>query len=525
MRTSVEALAGSKQTNTPDSAAEWRTALWLTSVAVLALLGIYHSTFASMVAIWWRSATFTHGFIIFPVSIWLIWRERCEIARVIPYPDYRALPLLILLGFAWLTARLVDVLVIEQFMLIGMIPALIWLLLGWTMLTKLAFPLGFLLFAVPTGEALIPLLMEFTADFTVKMLQITGIPVYREGTFFSIPSGDWSVVEACSGIRYLIASITLGFLYAYLSYRSMLRRVAFIVLALCFPVIANGLRAYMIVMIGHLSGMKLAVGIDHLIYGWIFFGVVMLLMFWIGSFWSESQQRNAELPFLQGEIPGHRVNAVRLTKTAGIALIISVFWPARAAYIDSWADHATAPVQVDAPKAVDSWQTAEMFTEWEPSYVGPDAKMKAFYRNGDETVGLYVMYYRHQKQGGELINSQNILVPQRDQRVWKMPEEKPVEARLHGVPVTVLEGRLHSPDQRLLTWRWNWISGRYTTNDYVGKLLEAKDKLLGAVKDGAAVIVFTPYDEDVQSASRVLQRFVDEMLPSLELNLNDAARS
>jgi len=522
MRTIVEVLTGSKPTAAPDAAAEWNVAFWLTGAAVSILLGIYHSTFASMVAIWWRSETFAHGFIIFPVSIWLIWRERREIARLIPCPDYRALPFLIFLGFAWLAARLVDVLVIEQLMLIGMIPALIWALLGWLVLTQLAFPLGFLLFAVPTGEALVPVLMEFTADFTIKMLQITGIPVYREGTFFSIPSGDWSVVEACSGIRYLIASITLGFLYAYLSYRSTVRRLAFIVLAAAFPVIANGLRAYLIVMMGHLSGMKLAVGVDHLIYGWIFFGVVMLLMFWIGAFWSEPRRQDADLPSVPEKIPGHRTGSGRVAKAAVVALAVMAFWPVRAAYIDSFTDEATPSVRLDLPKAAGSWQTAEAFTEWEPSYVRPDAAVKAFYRSGADTVGLYVMYYRHQRQGRELISSQNVLVPQSDRRGWKMPEEKPVQGRLHGESVAVLQGRVHSPDQRLLTWRWNRISGRHTANDYFGKWLEAKDKLFGTTKDGAAVIVVTPYDEDVRSAAEVLQRFVDEMLPSIEVNLKNA---
>ena len=54
------------------------------------------------------------------------------------------------------------------------------------------------------------------------------------------------------------------------------------------PIVANWLRAYMIVMIGHLSNNKLAVGVDHIIYGWVFFGLVMLLLFWVGSFWQES---------------------------------------------------------------------------------------------------------------------------------------------------------------------------------------------------------------------------------------------
>ena len=140
---------------------------------------------------------------------------------------------------------------------------------------------------MPFGEALIPPLIDFTADFTVTALQLTGIPVYREGSFFTIPSGNWSVVEACSGLRYLIASFTLGALYAYLTYRSLKRRLIFIALSVIVPIIANGVRAYLIVMTGHLSDMSLAVGIDHLIYGWVFFGLVMLLLFWAGSFWRE----------------------------------------------------------------------------------------------------------------------------------------------------------------------------------------------------------------------------------------------
>src|SRR6185295_12652216 len=159
--------------------------------------------------------------------------------------------------------------------------------LGVSLTKMLAFPLFFLLFAVPFGEFLEPPLMEHTADFTVAALRFTGIPVYREGLYFTIPSGNWSVVEACSGLRYLIASLCVGVLYAYLTYRTPLRRAVFIGASVVLPIVGNWLRAYMIVMIGHLSGMKYAVGVDHLIYGWLFFGVLMLSLFWIGSFWRE----------------------------------------------------------------------------------------------------------------------------------------------------------------------------------------------------------------------------------------------
>ena len=61
----------------------------------------------------------------------------------------------------------------------------------------------------------------------------------------------------------------------------------FVGVSIVVPIVANWLRAYMIVMLGHLTNNRLAVGVDHIIYGWVFFGIVMVLMFWIGSRWRE----------------------------------------------------------------------------------------------------------------------------------------------------------------------------------------------------------------------------------------------
>lgn len=506
---------------TGESAPTWRMAAILAMAGVVGLLGVYHETFMSMVDIWWRSETFAHGFLIFPISAWLIWNHRGEVAKLSPRPDYRAIAIFVVLGLGWLAARVAGVLVVEQYALVGMIPTLIWMLLGWRVCWELAFPLGFLLFAVPVGEFLIPPMMGFTADFTVKMLQLTGIPVFREGTFFSIPSGDWSVVEGCSGLRYLIASITLGCLFAYLTYRSIWRRLVFIGLAVIFPVIANGFRAYMIVMIAHLSGMKLALGVDHFIYGWVFFGLVMLLLFWLGSLWAEDD-RNPPAVSIAGD--GEAVPADRRALLAGlaVALAVAALWPLRAAHIEHLAEARTAPVALTLPEGAGPWRSTAPNTEWEPSYVGPDVKAVKFYTDGTDTVALYLMYYRHQAQGAELINSQNMLIRQKHP-VWKMPGEHPVAASLNGNSATVLQGRLQSPRQSLLTWRWNRIGEVYTSNDYLGKILEARDKMLGTINDESGIIIATEYGEEPRAAAGVIQRFVDAMLPALEESLNRAA--
>ena len=99
------------------------------------------------------------------------------------------------------------------------------------------------------------------------MVRMSGVPVYNDGLYIFLPSGNWLVAEACSGIRYLLASFTLGCLFAYLSYQTAAKRLLFCLASIAVPVLANGLRAYIIVMLGHLSDMTIATGVDHIIYG------------------------------------------------------------------------------------------------------------------------------------------------------------------------------------------------------------------------------------------------------------------
>ena len=241
------------------------------------MLGLYHGTTASMIAIWERSETFAHGFIVVPIFLFLVWRERLKLAESEPSPCFPALLGLVAAGAAWILGEQMNALALSQLAMISMVPLAIWTVCGTRVAKILAYPFAFLLFAVPFGEFLVPRMVDWTADFTVFALRASNVPVYREGNFFMIPTGAWSVVEACSGLRYLIASLMVGVLFAYISYHSPWRRAAFIAASVAVPVIANWLRAYMIVMLGHLSGNRVATGVDHLVYGWIFFGLVVAI--------------------------------------------------------------------------------------------------------------------------------------------------------------------------------------------------------------------------------------------------------
>jgi EpsI family protein len=379
----------------------------------------------------------------------------------------------------------------------------------------------FLFFAVPVGEFLIQPLMGVTADFTVAMLQFTGIPVYREGTFFSIPSGDWSVVEACSGLRYLIASVTLGSLYAYLTYRSWKRRLLFSIAAIVVPVFANSGRAYMIVMIAHLSDMKLALGVDHYIYGWVFFGFVMLLLFWIGSFWREDDQPEPQVDASTSKAVVPSI-ARPVLPVALAVLLVAGMWPAYAAFLATRPLPAMPELQVEAQQ---EWLPGEPFTSWVPHWIGADRQLRQPYTRDGRSVLLELNYYATQRQDAELINSQNFMVRQNDPE-WSNIGEALADVRIGGQSRQVRQAKLRGSDgQRLLVWHWNLINQRPVVNDQIAKLILAFDRVRLKRDDGLSVLIATPYDEaEVKTAAATLAQFAADMAPAIGRTLDQVDR-
>ena len=295
-------------------------------------------------------------------------------------------------------------------------------------------------------------------------------------------------------MRYLIASFTLGALYAYLTYRSLKRRLIFIALSVIVPIIANGVRAYLIVMTGHLSDMSLAVGIDHLIYGWVFFGLVMLLLFWAGSFWREDEEdkpkraesiagSQPESCFSPASVPLQKESSTAAMAVLGIAAI----WPAYAVYLENLHSRVDAAPRLEIAGLSDKWEiNSEGIPRWKPKYIGATAQLLQHYRDSKRpgrAVDLYVSYYRNQQQGSELINSQNVLVaenelenePESESR-WRNVGHDTFPVSFGGQQQTVNQNLIQSSSTKLLVWRWYWLGEEITASPYMAKLILAQEQ-------------------------------------------------
>lgn len=494
---------------------EWRATLTALSLLVAWVFLWYWNTLESMAVIWSRSETYAHGFIVPPIALWLVWREREQLKRFQPHATaWMAIPLGVSV-FLWLLGELTAVNALAQFSIIAILVLAIASLLGVQLTARIAFPLIFLFFAVPIGDFMLPKLMEWTAKFTVVALRWSGIPVYQDGLQFVIPSGHWSVIEACSGVRYIIASVTVGTLFAYINYSSLKRRLIFIAVSLLVPVVANWLRAYLIVMLGHLSNNKLAAGVDHIIYGWVFFGIVIAIMFMIGMRWSEPPI-DVFPATTEAEAAVNRQRKPWLTTT--ILAIILVMGPFAFKAITETV--TSTPVSMKPP-SIEGWAPTSPISSWEPSYANPSVEMNTAYAQNDKRVGLYVAYYRNQDFEHKLVTSTNVLVTSTNKE-WSMIDagQRQIEpAQLSARAAEIVSKTLHS-DNRLTVWYWYWINGHLTSNEIVAKLYTAFSQLTGRGDDSAVIVVYAPKE----TADESLPAFVGALAPVIHQQLSQAGK-
>ena len=500
----------------PTMPAVWRGPFlaWL-ATAVLLLL-VYRNTGLEMVGIWNRSETFAHAFVVPPLSLWMVWRLRGQLAGVQPQPWPAGALLLLVLALGMELGALVHVNALQHFMLVGMLVLTVPTVLGWQVARALAFPLGFLFFAVPFGEFLTPWLVNYTADFTVAAIRLSGIPVFREGNQFVIPSGRWSVVEACSGIRYLMASMMVGTLFAYLNYRSMRRRWAFVGVSIVMPIVANWLRAYMIVMLGHLSDNRLATGVDHIVYGWVFFGIVILAMFMVGARWADAVAPDDALPAEVGAVQPVPAGRLLASMAAAMLVVGGVHVAAQALLVrGDTASPQAAALQWPAQWAP-GWQQDAVATTapLRPVYPGASVQAEQALVGGGGRVWLSVSHYANQDAQRQMVSSVNMLVPSTDSP-WNLVSSQVVTLGADAAVPAVRAHQLAAGDataafgqqHRLRVWQFYWVDGQPVQGDVQAKLRQAWLQLRGQGSAATAVVIYTD-DDGSDAAERRLGAFM-----------------
>jgi EpsI family protein len=271
------------------------------------------------------------------------------------------------------------------------------------------------------------------------------------------------------------------------------------------------------VLLGHLSNNRLAAGVDHLIYGWLFFGVVMLIMFWIGSRWREpaAEAVTEAVPSTAGGAPGSGGFWI----AAGVVIAVAVMWPF-AERSTRVAPRAAAPVL--AIDSIAGWTRVADDTGFMPRFTEPSAMLRQSWRHGRAVAGLQVAYYREQTQERKLVSSENVLVHPED-RTWTRTRRNRRIVEFGNTSHDVFETQIRGPDgRRYVVWQWYWIDGTVTSSDALAKARIALTRLTERADDSAGVIVYAA-DTDSEPGDATLKSFVKDAWPAIDAALGRAA--
>ena len=383
----------------------WRMPIKLLAAIWLALIALFLGDWAAMADQWWNISTYNHVLLIPAILAWMVHVRWPHLSRLVPGAWMPGLLLFGASAFLWVLGAFAEINLARQTGAVAMLIAAALTVLGPRVGAGLAFPLGYMLLLVPFGDELVVPMQMVTAKLTIGLTHFSGIPAKIDGVFIDTPAGLFEVAEACSGVKFLIAMIAFGLLTANVCFRSWWRRAVFLAFALLVPILANGVRAWGTIYLAQFVGAKRATGIDHLIYGWIFFALVLALTLAVS--WrffdrpGDDPMIDAEAiqasPLL-GRLEAMSVDTARACGALALMALAAIAWAAAAGSM-----RAPMPDRIVLPD-VPGWHRIDYAPRepWQPRAGGADHRLLGRYADGKgHEADVFVALYSAQGEGRE----------------------------------------------------------------------------------------------------------------------------
>jgi exosortase A len=386
----------------------WRAPLAMLALAWAALIALFLPQWTAMADQWWNISTYTHILVVPAILAWLVAQRWPALAPLAPGGWWPGLILFAGAALLWVLGGFAGLALAQQagavLMLIMAVPALLGPRVAWGLL----FPLFYMLFLVPFGDELIPAMQTLDARLTVALLHVTGVPTHAGGVFLWTPAGLFEIAEACSGVKFLVAMVAFGILAANVCFVSPWRRAGFIAASVIVPILANAVRSWGTVYVAQIKGAAWAGGFDHIVYGWIFFAIVIGGT--IAAAWRYFD-RGLDAPMIDGAaLAGStllaRLERLRLPPLAALLLPLGLAGAAIGWERAGEGLTAPLPARIALPE-IAGWHRLDTPPRlvWEPRADGAGRRLLGRYADGrghvvDVFVALYAATHQDAKPDG-----------------------------------------------------------------------------------------------------------------------------
>ena len=359
----------------------------------------------------WSGETYTHGYLILLLSIWLIVRDHKRLAMTPVRPEALALIPLVLMSTAWVWLWRAAMQEPQVLILPLILAAALFASLGRRFARALAFPIGFLYFAMPFWGDLNGLVQELSAKATGVLIWLTGIPAYMQGDFVRLPGGSIEIARSCSGLHELIVGLALAALYGKLAGDSWRRRLGWLGLMGALSLMINWVRIFTVVVAAYETDMRSSLVKYHYWLGWWLFAFAFAAFLWWTTRWSapdpaSSPRENRQAP---DSPSGRGIGTTPVLATLAVLAVMPVL-----AYGMDWSNSvASTAAEVGWPRPPAGWSgpSAVVGSEWQPRFVSSSGESLTRYVGpGGEPVEAYAVAYRVQTQRAKLLGYWNHLL-------------------------------------------------------------------------------------------------------------------
>jgi len=502
----------------------------------LLLIGIYYSTYRWLIGQDWSREDYSYSFLVPFIALYLIWDRRKWLQAAGSTPSWLGfLPFaagIVLFWLGELGGEFFSLYVSSWLMAVGFF----WMLQGWARVRAIWFALFMLLAMFPLPHFLYDKiavqLKLISSRLGVAIIQMYGMPAFREGNIIDLGFTRLQVVDACSGLRYLIPLIILSLLLAYFYRTVWWKRVLVVASSIPLSIITNGLRIALTGILYSMWGAKVAEGFFHGFSGWfIFMFSLAILLLEIALLRLLPPDRAAKKA---GQGPGpseppsppdsdHPTRKGLAAIFSPVQFPVAVVLMALTLILSQGVEFRekipiSQPLNL-MPLRIGDWTGVSQAMEPEiidtldlSDYIIID------YRNPEgQLVNFYTAYYESQRKG-ESIHSPATCLPGSG---WSFKDAglQTLSSPNAGFkPIRVNRAFMERSGSRELVYYWFQMRGRVLTSTYQLKIFVFWNALLHQRTDGALVRLITPVygNEKLPQAEARLEGFAAQIVPLLD---------
>ena len=263
-------------------------------VAALVLLVYWGPIRHDLMWKWQNDGNWSHGWLIPGFCVYFLATQREAFLRCRPRANYLGAVILALsLAMYFVSVWQLRMTYPGSVSLVGALFGVTLLMGGWGVIRIAYFPILFLLFAIPLPQSvyvdLTRPLRELASTAAAALMPLFASGLHTEAQAVVIDyvmpgraPGQLNVEEACSGMRSMMAILTLGVAIAYLGGRPAWQRVIMVVGCIPIAILCNAIRVTVTgLFIVHGRG-DLASGTPHQVLGVLMYGLALGLFVLLG---------------------------------------------------------------------------------------------------------------------------------------------------------------------------------------------------------------------------------------------------